>query len=100
MLPPQVKVIGIAWYKRADYPRILDIMTDSHKLPTTFDKWQKLAEDTERTARQRGLTVVRAHIDPENFVAWCARNNLQVGAEGRSRWGAERAMHHVTGNEH
>lgn len=100
MLPQQVSAIGIAWYKRADYSRIREIMADGHKLPITFDKWQKLAEDTERTAKSRGMAVVRAHIDPDHFISWCAEHDLEVGAPGRTRWGAELARLHVEGRAH
>jgi formylglycine-generating enzyme required for sulfatase activity len=99
MLPKQVSVVGIAWYERADYPRILEIMTDRDKLPPTFNKWEKLAEDTERTAKGRGITVVRAKIKPDEFVDWCAKNGLNVGAEGRTRYGALVARDHLIASE-
>jgi hypothetical protein len=36
----KVSVTGMSWYRREDYPRILQIMLDAHKLPRTFDDWK------------------------------------------------------------
>jgi hypothetical protein len=74
---------GIAWYRRADYRRILEIMTDREKLPVTFDKWQSQAEHAERQLKAQGHFIIRVHIDPEDFVAWCAANGLDIDAKGR-----------------
>lgn len=91
---PPVSAAGIAWYKRADYSRILEIMDDREVFSPTFDKWQSKAEDTERQMKARGFVVVRAHIDPEHFAAWCAANDLNVDAKARTRWGNEAARRH------
>lgn len=43
----QVRALGMAWYRRQDYGRILEIMEDAHLLPPTFDKWLGKAEKLE-----------------------------------------------------
>jgi hypothetical protein len=93
----RVSAVGVPWYKRADYKRILEIMADAEKLPLTFDKWQKLAEQLEAAQKRTGMTVVRAHLDPEKFVAWCAANGLDVDSHARNRWASEAAYRAVTG---
>lgn len=92
-----ISAIGIAWYKRSDYARILEIMEDREKLPVTFDKWQSKAEQLERQSRAAGKTVVRAYIDPDHFVAWCAANKVHVDANARMRWGNEVAYRELSG---
>lgn len=80
-------VVGMPWYKRADYRRILEIMDDAEQLPTTFDKWQGRAESMERQQIRAGIPVIRAYIDPDKFVAWCAETGCKVDAEARMAWG-------------
>lgn len=75
--------IGIAWYKRADYQRIREIMADGETLPVTFDRWQSQAERLETRIQRSGKAVFRAYIDPEKFVAWCASRGLDVDAKAR-----------------
>ncbi|SEM62319.1 hypothetical protein SAMN05192583_0868 [Sphingomonas gellani] len=96
----RVDALGIAWYKRADYSRILEVMEDSDKLPITFDRWQSQAEGLETGFKKRGVPTFRAHIDPEHFVAWCADRGLNVDAEARQRWGSELAHQRLTGGQH
>ncbi len=38
-------VVGVPWYTRQNYRRILEIMEDAHLLPSTFDKWLHAAEE-------------------------------------------------------
>jgi hypothetical protein len=82
-LRPGVRACGIAWYRRQDYRRTLEVMEDREKLPLTFDKWQSRAEHAERQLRAEGQLPIRVPIDPEEFVAWCAARGLNVDAEGR-----------------
>lgn len=76
-------VVGVAWYERDDYPRILEIMTDAEKLPRTYNQWKQRAELSESQQRAAGRSVVRAIIKPDDFVAWCAGNGHKVDAKGR-----------------
>lgn len=81
---PRVEVVGIPWYKREDYPRLLQIFEDSAKLPVTFDGWLSKAENIAKKFEERGVLVVRAVIDPDTFSAWCASQKLKVDASART----------------
>ncbi|MHA3791621.1 hypothetical protein [Sphingomonas sp. YL-JM2C] len=76
--------VGICWYRRADYKRVLEIMADRDVLPSTFDKWQSRAEGAERALKGAGHQVYRAVIDPDHFVEWCNANGHDVDAKGRN----------------
>jgi len=84
-----VRAVGIAWYSRQNYRRILEIMEDADKLPATYDQWLKSAETGERQMKHSGYIVVRAIIDPEEFVAWCRSRGLKADAKARMQWGNE-----------
>ena len=87
----QIQATGIAWYRREDYPRILAIMSDAQKLPTTFEEWRTQANRTERHIQKSGMSVVRAHIDPDKFLAWCVANGLAPNAAARMQFASETA---------
>ncbi len=76
-------IIGMDWYYREDYDAILRIMTDSHKLPGSFDVWLAEAEQGEQKFKRDGYTVVRAHIDPETFPDWCQSRGLDIDSQAR-----------------
>ena len=83
-----VAAVGIPWYRRHDYKRALEIMSDRDVLPITFDKWQSAAENVERGLRSKGHTAVRAHLDPDEFIAWCAEHGHDPNASGRNAFAA------------
>ncbi|MBW7966771.1 hypothetical protein [Bradyrhizobium sp. BR 10261] len=85
----KVAAVGISWFNREDYPRILEIMVDAYVLPPTYERWREMAESQERRAKASGLAVVRAVIKPEEFVAWCAKEGLDVDAKARTAFAAE-----------
>lgn len=88
----KIAAAGIIWFNREDYPRILEIMKDAHVLPPTYELWREKAENDERRAQAAGLRVVRAVIDPQKFIAWCATNGLDIDAKARTAFAADFAM--------
>ncbi|HZU65444.1 MAG TPA: hypothetical protein VFF98_17280 [Novosphingobium sp.] len=93
--PP--KIAGIPWYQNADYPRILQIMEDAHLLPAKHKIWQEKAEKAEALHKAQGVTIYRAHIDPEQFVAWCAQTGRNIDAKARIDWANLYAMRKFRG---
>ncbi|MGZ3309798.1 MAG: hypothetical protein ACXU8R_14870 [Xanthobacteraceae bacterium] len=90
-----VRTLGIPWYRREDYPRILEIMEDARILPLTFDEWQRKAEGVEHIS---GAPAVRVMIDPDEFLAWCAREGRPVDGKARATFAAEGAARHQAKN--
>jgi len=78
------ELIGIPWYKKEHYPRILAIFTDGHNLPDTFDDWLKKAQDIADRIESRGSTVIKVDIDPETFPAWCMSRGLNIDSNARN----------------
>jgi len=91
--PIQVHV-GLAWYRREDYPLILEMMADRREMHGTYDEWLREAERLEQHLASEGRAVKHVAIDPERFRAWCDQHNLEPAAKARSRFVAEarRAM--------
>lgn len=75
--------VGIPWYRRRDYERILAIMTDAGHLPRSYESWRYKAETLEQRLRENGHQAVRAVIDPKDFARWCAANRLKANAQAR-----------------
>ena len=81
--PPPV---GVYWIKEEDYPALLKLFTDGHKLPRTWKEWLKMAEEMERGLKAYGHVVLRVPIDPNTFADWCAAHGTSAGAEGRKKF--------------
>jgi hypothetical protein len=87
----KIQALGIPWYRREDYARILAVMTDANLLPRTHEQWLRKAEDVERRCKGQGMTVVRAVIDPDTFPDWCRTRGLNVDAKARTEFANEHA---------
>jgi hypothetical protein len=81
--------VGVYWIKEEDYPALLRIFDDGHKLPRTWTEWLKMAEEMEQGLKAYGHPVMRVHIDPNTFPDWCAAHGTSPGREGRKRFVAE-----------
>ena len=82
--------IGLAWYEERDYPAILAMMQDAHRLRATFASWREKAERSELALEGHGPDVVRAMISPGKFPAWCQSRGLRLTANARKLFAAAR----------
>lgn len=81
-------IAGLAWYKREDYSRIIQIMSDRHLLPNDFDIWLRKAEKGANELRAQGYTVVKVYVQPDEFLVWCKSVGLDVNATARIKYAA------------
>jgi hypothetical protein len=81
--PPAV---GVYWIKETDYPALVKIFDDGHRMPSTWKEWLKMAEEMERGLKAYGHPVMRVPIDPDTFSDWCASHGTRPGGEGRKKF--------------
>lgn len=85
-------IVGIAWYRRGDWPELRALFTDADKLPLTWEDWERRAAALEQSLKTQGKRVVRSEIRPRSFAEWCTRTGRQPDAQARMAWSNERAM--------
>ena len=54
--------IGMVWYSREDYPRVLEVMADSALLPRTFESWEAKAQQGFQAQLDKGCIPVKAEL--------------------------------------
>ena len=81
-----VSAIGMVWYAPEHYAEVKAMMKDGHRLPATYERWQALAEQGERTLSGQGHKVVRAYLVPESFRQFCLARGLEVDAKARTEF--------------
>ena len=81
--PPAV---GVYWIDEEDYPALLRIFSDGDRMPRTWREWLKMAEEMERGLKAYGHAVMRVHIDPDTFLAWCTAHDMSPGSAGRKKF--------------
>ena len=68
----------IAWYKRAQWPRLRALSDEPDKLAETYDEWLASANAQLAELRARGLAVRKVIVDVEELAAWCRRQGRKV----------------------
>ncbi len=79
----ETSIVGIPWYRKRDYARIVSLMADTGQLPKSYERWRERAERLERSLRAAGRRSMRALIEPKAFARWCASHRLKANAHSR-----------------
>lgn len=83
-----MRAVGLPWYSQATYRRSIDLMEDRAAFPSSYEAWLKEAELMRRRVEDDGNIVYRVIIDPEEFGAWCRRQDVMPNAAARERFAA------------
>ena len=86
-------VVALPWYARGDYPALLKLFSDSHRLPATYDAWLNRAEGIERQFQSAGFGVAKIWIRPIPFAAGCKERNISSDQAARLTFVNEAARH-------
>jgi len=81
--------VGVAWFRRKDWVRLLEISADREELETTFDEWEAGAIATMAELRSNGVDVSKVPVDLDRLASWCRGLGIPVDARARARYAAE-----------
>jgi hypothetical protein len=78
-------ILGIAWYKREEWPHLLEIAADRDGLEDTYEEWLLNAETRLHEMAEAGINAKRVYINVDELQNWCI-------VQGRSLDGSARAV--------
>jgi hypothetical protein len=84
----KVEKTGIAWYRKEDYQRLLELFEDGQKLPATYEQWLQAANGLFERLKSQGVSVQRVYLYPNDFAAWCRSRGLNINADARMKYAA------------
>ena len=84
-----LRVVGVVWYREADWPRLRALFADADKLPDTYAEWLASAEGLLAQLRRDRIPAQRVPLDPDTFSSWCAARGLAPDAQARSQYASE-----------
>lgn len=79
-------VIGVCWYKKAQWARLRDIVPDRNDLDDTYQQWRKDAEKALSELRANGHMIQKVLVDTEEMLAWANENNRELDSSARSEY--------------
>ena len=83
-------VVGFAWYHPEQWQRVRDISADADALEDSCSEWFQLAEEKVKDLQASGLRVEKVDVHSEKLILWCNERGLEINAQARSRYVAER----------
>ena len=83
--------VGILWYRREDYTRILATMLDARDLPTNFEHWQERAQEAVSFIESEGGKPIRVEADLDKIINYCLIRGFRLDAEGRNMFASDPA---------
>ena len=81
-------LFGIAYYSRAQWPKLLTAAADREVLEDTYDEWVAFYNSTVSKLGAAGGTWVRVPIDVDELVAWCVQQGRTLNGAARAEFTA------------
>ena len=79
-------VMGVAWYRRDQWNRLLEIYSDHLELEDTYDEWKTVAEENLGNLAKHGYKFRKVEIDVEELLTWCNSQNRNVDGDARTEF--------------
>jgi hypothetical protein len=83
---------GVAWYRRDQWPRLLEVAADADELEETYEGWLQMADERFNTFKVPGVLLKKIDVDVEELIAWCAERGRPVDGSARSEFVAEKVQ--------
>lgn len=83
-------VLGVAWYRKEQWGRLLEISEDRDRLEETYEAWEASARASLPKLRRQGIIPRRVDIDVEELLRWCQSEGRPVDASARVIFTAEK----------
>ena len=86
---PKEPRVGVAWFRREDWARLMEISADRDDREATFEAWEAGAIATAAELRAQGAEVSRVPVDLDRLGRWCRGQGIAVDARARAGFVAE-----------
>ena len=82
----QLVVVGIAWYRKDQWTKLLDFSADRDRLEASYSEWLEVAEARIGDLREEGVLAEKVEVDVDDLVRWCQAEGCPVDGDARSRY--------------
>ncbi len=88
--------IGVAWYCREEWGRLLAVSVDRERMEETYDEWMRSARRTLLEMKGQGAHVEKVDVGVDELVKWCRDRNVSVNGEARANFASFKLLqrHH------
>lgn len=88
----------VAWYRRDQWPRLLELADDRDTLPPTYDQWQVSVDRGLEELRETGVQPLPIEVDVEQLKVWCEERESPLNSATRAAYAADLARSRSQGD--
>ena len=77
-------VLGVAWYRKEQWGRLLEISEDRDQLEDTYEAWEANAKASLPKLRKQNVIPHKVDIDVEELLRWCHSERRPVNGSARA----------------
>jgi len=82
----QQPVFGIGFYRKDQWPRLLETADDRKELEDTYDEWKLNLIKSVNNLRALGSTPLKVDIEMEELLIWCRVRGFKNTGENRAEF--------------
>jgi hypothetical protein len=79
-------VVGVAWYRKEDWPKLLAVSADRDNLEDTFDEWCRGAQQLLLRLVSEGVEARKVDVELDNLIAWCRNEHRPLDGAARANY--------------
>ena len=79
-------MVGIGFYRREQWPLLLDAADDSHILEKTYDEWLDVVDTSIDAIKAHGLEPKLVDVDVDQLISFCRKEGIRNDAGARSKY--------------
>jgi hypothetical protein len=83
-------VVGVAWYRRQDWQRLLEVSVDREELEESYDEWATAMPARMAEIEQAGFTPHKIDVAVDELISWCHHNGRVVDGPARADFAAHK----------
>jgi trans-aconitate methyltransferase len=79
-------MVGIGFYRREQWPLLIEAADDSHILEKTYDEWLDVVDTSIDAIKAHGLEPKLVDVDVDELISFCQQEGLRNNAGARSKY--------------
>ena len=80
---------GVCWFRQEDYQWVRDTLVDGHRLPPSYQEWQRRHERALEMIELQGHRVEKVYLHVATFAAWCKERGLDINCHALAEFADE-----------
>ncbi len=84
--------VGLAWFRRDEWPQLLASAADREKLEDTYDEWLGEARKLLLDMATRGIAIEKVDVGIDELSAWCRHENRPLDGDARASFASYKLL--------